>query len=395
VSRNGSGIYNLPAGNPVVTGTAISSTVQNNTMSDIATALTQSLSQDGQTPVTANLPMGGFKLTGLAAGSGAGDSVRYEQFASPPAIGSTTPTTGAFTQITSTVATGTAPLVVASTTLVTNLHAAVADSATTATSATSATSATTATTAGTVSTTVASGAVGTTQARLDNSTLIATTAYAMAVGIRAPFISYNATQTLAAADTGKAITLSATAGTIFYLPYASAVGSAATISLFCQNGGYAVISISGAPDTISSDGYISQTSIRLQVGDSITLASDGVSAWQQISVSRATKYTATVTTFPGAGTSITQSHTMGDTNFHAALQLICTTAEFGYSIGNTVTWQGKVSDGSIVSNIWQSATQVGALNQTGSSAWLIRNKTSGGDVIPTPASWSYRFCLTR
>lgn len=133
MARNGSGTYSLPAGNPVVTGTAISSTVQNNTMSDIATALTQSLSQDGQTPVTANLPMGGFKLTGLAAGTTAGDSVRYEQFASPPAIGSTTPTTGAFTQITSTVATGTPPFVVASTTAVANLHAATATLATTAT----------------------------------------------------------------------------------------------------------------------------------------------------------------------------------------------------------------------------------------------------------------------
>jgi hypothetical protein len=53
-----------------------------------------------------------------------------------------------------------------------------AATATTATTATSATSATTATTAATVSTTVASGAVGTTQASNDSSTKIATTAFA-------------------------------------------------------------------------------------------------------------------------------------------------------------------------------------------------------------------------
>lgn len=161
MARNGSGTYSLPAGNPVVTGTTIQSTWANNTLSDIATALTQSLSQDGQTPVTANLPMGGFKLTGLAAGTTAGDSVRYEQFASPPAIGGTAAAAGSFTtlsasstvsgtgfstylasppaiggtapaaanfttigatgQITSTLATGTAPFVVASTTPVANL----------------------------------------------------------------------------------------------------------------------------------------------------------------------------------------------------------------------------------------------------------------------------------
>jgi len=41
----------------------------------IATAI----QRDGSVAFTANQPMGGFKLTGLAAGSGSGDSVRYEQ----------------------------------------------------------------------------------------------------------------------------------------------------------------------------------------------------------------------------------------------------------------------------------------------------------------------------
>lgn len=102
MARNGSGTYSLPAGNPVVSATTISSTWANNTLNDIATALTGSLAADGQTPVTANLSMNGFKLTGLAAGSGAGESVRYEQFASPPAIGTTTPAAGKFTTLEST-----------------------------------------------------------------------------------------------------------------------------------------------------------------------------------------------------------------------------------------------------------------------------------------------------
>jgi hypothetical protein len=60
---NGSGTFTLVAGNPVVTGTSISSTVQNNTMSDFATGFTTCLTKDGQTTPTANLPMGGFYLT--------------------------------------------------------------------------------------------------------------------------------------------------------------------------------------------------------------------------------------------------------------------------------------------------------------------------------------------
>lgn len=55
MSRNGSGVYQLPAGNPVVTGTTISSTWANNTLTDIATALSGSIAADGQTPITGTL----------------------------------------------------------------------------------------------------------------------------------------------------------------------------------------------------------------------------------------------------------------------------------------------------------------------------------------------------
>jgi hypothetical protein len=59
MSRNGSGIFNLTAGNPVVTGTTISSTWANTTLSDIANGLTQSIAADGQTPITGALQMSG------------------------------------------------------------------------------------------------------------------------------------------------------------------------------------------------------------------------------------------------------------------------------------------------------------------------------------------------
>ena len=66
-------------GNPVQTGTTISSTWANNTLNDIATGLSTCLLKDGTQTVTANIPMGGFKFTGLAAGSASGNSLRYEQ----------------------------------------------------------------------------------------------------------------------------------------------------------------------------------------------------------------------------------------------------------------------------------------------------------------------------
>lgn len=69
MSRDGSGNYSLPAGNPVTTGTTVSSTTHNTTMTDVANALTASLAKDGQTTPSANLPMGGFRHTGVASGT--------------------------------------------------------------------------------------------------------------------------------------------------------------------------------------------------------------------------------------------------------------------------------------------------------------------------------------
>lgn len=74
--RNGSGVYALPSGNPVVSGTTISSTWANSTLSDIATALTASVTKDGQTTPTANIPMGGFRHTSV------GDAVALNQYLS-------------------------------------------------------------------------------------------------------------------------------------------------------------------------------------------------------------------------------------------------------------------------------------------------------------------------
>jgi hypothetical protein len=79
MSRNGSGTYTLPAGNPVVTGTSIASTWANNTMTDLANALTDSVAADGQTTMTGNLKMGANKITGLADGTLTTDGVSKGQ----------------------------------------------------------------------------------------------------------------------------------------------------------------------------------------------------------------------------------------------------------------------------------------------------------------------------
>lgn len=79
MSLNGSGVYSPnTAGQPVVSGTTITDTAFNTLMSDIATALSTALYKDGQQTVTGNIPLGGYKITGLGTGTDATDAAAVQ-----------------------------------------------------------------------------------------------------------------------------------------------------------------------------------------------------------------------------------------------------------------------------------------------------------------------------
>ena len=99
MSRNGSGVYSLPAGNPVVTGTTIASTWANTTMTDLAAALTDSVAADGQTPMTGNLDLNTHKVVNLVAGSASGEAVEFAQFKTPTFTGNVTMSSTGFALI--------------------------------------------------------------------------------------------------------------------------------------------------------------------------------------------------------------------------------------------------------------------------------------------------------
>ena len=83
MSYNGSGTFQInTTGQPVVAGTVISSTAFNSLTSDLATGLSTAITKDGQTTVTANIPLSGFKITGLGAATVGTDAVRYSQIQS-------------------------------------------------------------------------------------------------------------------------------------------------------------------------------------------------------------------------------------------------------------------------------------------------------------------------
>ena len=80
MSYNGTGTFNInTAGQPVVPGTVISSTVFNALTADLAGGLTNAITKDGQTTPTNNIKMGGFKITGLGAGVVATDAAQIGQ----------------------------------------------------------------------------------------------------------------------------------------------------------------------------------------------------------------------------------------------------------------------------------------------------------------------------
>lgn len=81
MARNGAGTFNLLVNswNPATNGVSATAIDWQSLINDVAASITQSVSADGQTPITGNLQMGNNRLTGLAAGVATGQSVRWEQ----------------------------------------------------------------------------------------------------------------------------------------------------------------------------------------------------------------------------------------------------------------------------------------------------------------------------
>lgn len=78
MSFNGSGTFLVnTAGQPVVINTVISNTVFNALTADLATGLSTCITKDGQTALTANIPWGGYKITGLGAPTTSGDALSF------------------------------------------------------------------------------------------------------------------------------------------------------------------------------------------------------------------------------------------------------------------------------------------------------------------------------
>jgi hypothetical protein len=75
-----SGVYTLP-GAALSTGDTVSATDHNQVRNDMATAFNLTWLRNGTATATANIPMGGYKLTGLGVATTSGDALSYGQAA--------------------------------------------------------------------------------------------------------------------------------------------------------------------------------------------------------------------------------------------------------------------------------------------------------------------------
>ena len=318
MSRNGSGIYSLATGNPVVTGATISSTWANATLNDIATALTGSIAADGQTTVTNNLPMSNYAHTGVAnatvrtmyasAGQVQDSTSTYltstagtDTMTALASLGMSAYVTGQrFSFIAPTTNTGACTL---------NINSigikSITKNGSTALVAGDITSGyiiyviydgtqfqivglsnRAASGANTDITSLSSPAIGaataTTQVRTDNSTKVATTAMVQSVGLNASTLtSINGSTTLISADLGKHIYLNAATAQTITLPAVATcpIGSILSFTNIIGAGAWTIARAGGS--LIFGLAQVSATSIILNPSDSIQLTNDG-NNWVQV-----------------------------------------------------------------------------------------------------------------
>lgn len=84
MSRDGNGVYSLPVNswNPALDGNAATPSDYQDLIDDVAAAITQSVSSDGQTPMVGDLNMDGNKIENLANGTANTDAVNVGQMQS-------------------------------------------------------------------------------------------------------------------------------------------------------------------------------------------------------------------------------------------------------------------------------------------------------------------------
>ncbi len=141
------------------------------------------------------------------------------------------------------------------------------------------------------------------------------------------------------------------------------------------------------------NGSTAAQTFRVFVGE-VTVAGGVVSAinWYAL---QGRYQSAWVATLPAAGAAVSLNHNIGTVDLSAKLEVQCTTAEFGYSVGDTVTdVNGNTGGVAAPISIVRTNKAVG-FTVTPTGSLLVLNKTTGANATMTLANWRYRMTAQR
>jgi hypothetical protein len=135
-----------------------------------------------------------------------------------------------------------------------------------------------------------------------------------------------------------------------------------------------------------------QGALQVNGVDALILDTGGtVSGVRGTSISGLTITQANQTPLPAAGTLLSFTHGLGIIPVSAELELVCLTAEAGYSVGDVVT-PYTVPNATYVAPFTIRKTSTVVEARTGSTgAFDLNNHTTGSASAVTAANWAWRF----
>lgn len=337
---NGSGVYTPPAADfPVVTLTVISSTHFNNTINDVATALSTCLTKDGQNTMTANLPGGGFRITNIGVTAIAGS-------VGTPALNVSDGATGLYRSAANELAVtvnGTQVSRFASIGLIVTGGVTVS---------------------GTVTSSIVDSGAG---------TLVLKGAGTLALTITGANAVF--------AGTVQGTTLTATTSVV------SPILDSGAGSLVLKGAGTTAVTITGANVVMAGNLTLGASPTLATASGNLTLSTGVVATSFEPQFTSAEQAISNT-----AGTVTTVAHGLGVVPRSVRAVLRCKTAEFGYSIGDEVSASRPADDSANTdSTLWMDSTNVGFQQSSTWSTWRVINRGTTASNAITLANWKLVF----
>lgn len=197
-----------------------------------------------------------------------------------------------------------------------------------------------------------------------------------------------------------------TANVINYLFYdrnvttGAITGVASTLPYISQDSTVAISTVNGQHTYVSDTGqmYVGNGS----TATAVQRTAEGECLAGAASITSVTSYAkgasyqgAWTATLPAAGVTVSFNHNIGTIDTIPHLELQCTTADAGYSVGEVLTvMNGNSSGVAVPITFFRTAKYVG-FTVPPTSNMLVSNKSGGGNTVMTLASWKYRFVNQR